>query len=135
MAGQHGYRTKQVRLVMLLILVCLAAGLVRRVTLFPRFLPSTNRQLVQPSLNPDPPTVHLNPIHGRWEAVRASLGLPPLTHGVALPPGPDSALSSRSDKRASRFDLGSKRRAGEPTRQLPRLHFAPDTQPAVAAVF
>ena len=69
-------------------------------------------------------------MHGRWKAVRASLGLPPLTHGVVFPPEPDSASSGRSDKRASRFDLGRRRREDEAARRLPQLHFAPDTRPA-----
>jgi hypothetical protein len=135
MAGQHGYQTKHIRLVAFLVLVCLTAGLVRRVPLSPRSSSeprsnwSTHRGLVQPNLNPDPPSPRLDRIHGRWEAVRASLGLPPLSHEVVCTPGPDSALTGRPDKRASRFDLGRKRR-DEAARQLPWLHFAPNTRPA-----
>ncbi|KAG8217252.1 hypothetical protein J3R82DRAFT_5343 [Butyriboletus roseoflavus] len=132
MAGQQGYQTKHVRLVAFLVLVCLAAGLARRVALSPLASPrpkwsTRSRELVQPNLNPDPPTPRLNRIHGRWEAVRLSLGLPPLPREVAFPAGPDSALSGRSNKGGSRFDLGRKRQAA---RQLPRLHFAYDTRPA-----
>ncbi|KAH0830319.1 hypothetical protein J3R83DRAFT_1689 [Lanmaoa asiatica] len=135
MAGQHGYQTKHIRLVAFLFLVCLAAGLVQRVTPFPRSpsshrsnWPPRSRDLVQPNLNPGPPTPHPNRIYGRWEAVRASLGLPPLSREVVVTPQPDSTLLGRSNKRASRFDLGRKRREDEAARHLPRLHFAPDTR-------
>ena len=127
-----GTKTKHTRLVAFLVLVCLTAGLVRRVPLFPRSSssPPAHRWLVQPNLNTDPPIPRLNHIHGRWEAVRASLGLPPLAHEVVFTPGPDSALAGPPGKRASRFDLGRKRRADEAARQLPWLHFAPNTRPA-----
>ncbi|KAF8556945.1 hypothetical protein OG21DRAFT_1482708 [Imleria badia] len=139
MAGQHGYQTKHIRLVAFLVLVCLAAGLVRRVMSSPRSSISTSSrsnwsthrdtELVQPNLNPDtdPQTLRPDRIHGRWEAVRASLGLPPLPHEDGFAPGPDLRPAGRPDKRASRFDLGRKRRADEAARQLPLLHFAPDT--------
>ena len=138
MAGQHGHQTKHIRLVAFLVLLCLAAGLVRRVTLSPRSSSSssprsnwsTHRGLVQPNLNLDLPAPRLNRIHGRWEAVRASLGLPPLSHEVVFTPRPDSTPAGRPDRRASRFDLGRKRQADEVARKSPRLHFAPDKRSA-----
>lgn len=133
MAGRHQYQTNHARLVALLLLLCIAAG----VAPFSRSSspsPSTphNRELVQPNLIPDPSSPRLNRIHGRWEAVRASLGLLPLPHRVVFTPGPDSTLPGRPDKRASRFDLGRKRRADQAVRQLARLHFAHDTRPTQA---
>lgn len=136
MAGQQGHQTKHVRLVAFLVLLCLAAGLARRVALFPRSplarpdWSTHSREFVQPNLNSDPPTPRLNPIHGRWEAVRLSLGLPPLPRGAVFPSGPDPASPGRSNKRASRFDLDRKHWADEAARQIPRLHFAYDTRPA-----
>lgn len=142
MAGQQGYKTKLTRLVAFLVFICLATVLVRRVTSFPpppslsspRSSWSTRRPLSQPklNLNADPliPQARPNPICGRWEAVRASLGLPPLPHEAAFIPPPDPTLAGRPDKRASCFDLGRKRQAEEPARQLPPLHFAPDLQPS-----
>ncbi|KAN0075432.1 hypothetical protein V8E55_011455 [Tylopilus felleus] len=135
MAGQHRYHIKHVRLVAFLVLVCLAAGLVRRVTSSSphssRSNWSTHRALVQPNLNPDLPiTPRLgNRIQGRWEAVRASLGLPPLPHEAAEL---DSAADRPDVRRVSRFDLGNKRRADEPALrpQQPPLHFAADTRPS-----
>ncbi|KAI9568987.1 hypothetical protein HD554DRAFT_2171754 [Boletus coccyginus] len=132
MAGQHGYQTKHFRLVSFLVLVCLAAGLVRRTTLSSRSssLSSTHRELAQFNLNPDSPAPRPDRIHGRWKVVRASLGLPP-PHEVVFAPGSNSVLASRLDKRrASRFDLGRKRWADEAARQLPQLHFASDTRAA-----
>ena len=138
MAGQHAHQTKHIRLVVFLVFVCLAAGLVRRVISSPQSssssssLPrpswSTRRELVQPNLNLDPHTPRPIRIHGRWETVRASLGLPPLPHKVAFAPGSDLAPAGRLDKRVSRFDLGRKRRANGATPQLSPLHFAPDTR-------
>lgn len=136
MAGQHGYQTKHFRLVSFLVLVCLAAGLVRRTTLSsrssslssPRSNWSTHRGLAQFNLNPDSPAPRPDRIHGRWKVVRESLGLPP-PHEVGFAPGSNSVLASRLDKRrASRFDLGRKRWADEAAR--PQLHFASDTRAA-----
>ncbi|KAF8120955.1 hypothetical protein EV363DRAFT_1458439 [Boletus edulis] len=141
MAVHHGHQIKIIRLVALLILVCLAAELVRRVTLplhtstssSPRSsFWSTHPEPAQTYLNPNPPASRHNRIHGRWAAVRASLGLPPVPREVVFSLRSDAALASRLDKRASRFDLGRKRRADE-TRQLPRLHFADAGKETVAS--
>lgn len=127
MAGHYAYRTKFVRLAVLFVLACLTVGLVRRFQL----LYLVHRERVQANLNP---TARRDRIHGRWEAVRTSLDLAPLPHAALIPSHPVSL--SRSDKQASRLDLGSKRQAEEASRRLPPLHFAPDThlaQPDEAA--
>ncbi|KAF9228734.1 hypothetical protein BS17DRAFT_877340 [Gyrodon lividus] len=127
MATQRSHQMKHhFRLLAFLAFICLVAGLTRRV--FPR--PSSN---APPLRTGHQPNSELNRIYGRWEAVRASLGLPPLHHIIPAPPIVSEIAPPHSPgKLASRFDLRRKREE-QASRHYPPLHFAPDTQHHQAA--
>ncbi|KIK95974.1 hypothetical protein PAXRUDRAFT_11136 [Paxillus rubicundulus Ve08.2h10] len=114
MASQRGHQVKHLRLLALLVFVGLAAAITRRMLL----KSSSDTFSFQEGHQPNPKLVR---IHGRWEAVRASLGLPPLPH--TIPATSKITQPHHSEKLASRFDLRRKR-AEQASRPYPPLHFA-----------
>lgn len=104
MAGQHGYQTKHFKLVAFLVLVCLAAGLVRRATLSPSPHSNwpTHRELAQPNLNSeDPPLVSIAYTADGRQSERPWVFHPLTRSSSHLDPTRPWQVASTSPRRAS----------------------------------